>query len=93
MSKFKKGDHVVNKWNSDIIYKVEVPEYYIHNSFPNYMKLEGEASPVREDDYVLVNSIEELLRYATVGICVLFVAIGVICAVLLFCRFTLNIQL
>lgn len=76
MSKFKKGDHVVNKWNSDIIYKVEVPEFYIHNSFPNYMKLEGESSPVREDDYVLVDSLKELVIYAAIGIGALLVILA-----------------
>lgn len=92
MAKFKKGDHVVNKWNSDLIYKVENPEWYIHNAFPVYMKLEGEPKLVREDDYVLVNSIEELLRYAAVGVGVFIVAAGVICTIMLFLRFTLNIQ-
>lgn len=67
MSKFKKGDHVVNKWNSDLIHKIENPEWHLHNAFPVYMKLEGEPKPVREEDYVLVNSPEELLFYAASG--------------------------
>ncbi|MES2829701.1 MAG: hypothetical protein V4687_16205 [Bacteroidota bacterium] len=92
MSKFKKGDPVVNKWNSDLIYKVENPEWHVHNAFPVYMKLEGESKPVREEDYVLVNSIEELVRYAAVGVGVMIAVLGGICAVMLFCRFTLNIQ-
>lgn len=69
MAKFKKGDHVVKKWHTDKIQKVEKSEYFTHEAFTyRYLKIEGCDKPQNEDDYILVGSFEESFRYAMKGI-------------------------
>lgn len=67
--KFKKGDHVVKKWDTDNILKVEKSEVFHYEAFTHrYLKLEGCDKPQNEDDYILVGSFEESFRYAMKGI-------------------------
>lgn len=69
MSKFKKGDHVVKKWHTDKIQKVENAEVFHHEAFTyRYFKIEGCDKPQNEEDYILVGSFEESFRYAMKGI-------------------------
>lgn len=69
MSKFKKGDHVIKKWHTDKIQKVEKAEAFSHEAFEyKYLKIEGVEAPQNEDDYILVGSFEESFRYAMKGI-------------------------
>lgn len=69
MSKFKAGDYVVRKSQSNEIHRVEKSEVFVHEAFTyKYFKLEGMDAPQNEEDYMLVGSFEESIAYAMAGI-------------------------
>lgn len=84
MSKFKKGDHVVKKWDTDKIHIVENAEVFHHEAFTHrYLKIEGCNKPQNEEDYILVGSFEESFRYAMKGVFYVFLGTTILLALAL----------